>query len=166
MFLWPGAPASGSLAAFLAAVGPSPNAVGAFRPGPLGVAPHAAGAEGATAASQAAASWAAMQPAGGLGVAMPGAAAMAGQGGWPDWWAAAATAALGPDWLRADAGTSSGAVAQSPAANETAARGISAPVRGASARRRGGRAPRPPRAAATPPPPPPPVDVDLTDPRL
>ncbi|CAL5050850.1 unnamed protein product [Urochloa decumbens] len=167
VFLWPGAPATGSLAAFLAAAGPCPGAVGGAWPGAPGAAPPGGVVEGGSPLGLAAGSWPGVQAAAGMtapgwpGPMMPGASSMPAQGGWPDWWAGAATAALGPDWLRAEPGTS-GASPQSPAANETSARGVSAPVRGASTRRRGGHTPRPPRPAATATPPPP-VDVDLTD---
>lgn len=85
------------------------------------------------------------------------AGSMAGGGMGPDWWSsAAAAAALGPEWLSNILAAAS-VPAPASAANEFE-EAMSVPIRGASARRGGGRGGRAPRTPA--PIPAAPVTVD------
>jgi hypothetical protein len=204
-FAWQGGPLTGPLGALLAAAGAPPGMGAGAWPGfPSTSAPPGMGAgtwpffpsvgvppglgtraDGATKNSQAAGSTGSSTPLAGLAAgAWPPSASMAGggtdptlHGGIPDWFSGAATAALGPEWLCADLGTSGGVTrASSSTTKATPSQGIDVdednerlPVRAASGpsssrQRRGARAPRPPPASRTAPAPAS-VDVDLTNPR-
>nr|XP_034571003.1 elastin-like [Setaria viridis] len=161
-FVWPGGPPTGPLGALLAAVGVPPGMVAGAWPGGAATAagqPPAQQPGIPAAAGLAAGAWPGIPSA-----AMPASTGM--PGGWPEWWAGAAAAALGPDWLRADPQLASQETAsQEVGGNDERlpVRVTSGPVRSSSTRRRGTRAPRPPPAARTATAPAS-VDVDLTDP--
>nr|TKW37438.1 hypothetical protein SEVIR_1G047401v2 [Setaria viridis] len=70
---------------------------------------------------------------------------MAGGGVLLDWWSSTAAAALGPDWLSSILAASSPSASASAGSQSTEAREAKMPVRGASARRRGGRGGQAPR---------------------
>jgi hypothetical protein len=99
-------------------------------------------------------------------------------GGLPDWFAGAATATLGSEWLRVDFGTPGGSTRASPSITKEVpsqaidvdeenewlpVRATSGPIRGSSSCRRGGRVPRLPPSRTAPVPAS--VDVDLTSAR-
>ncbi|XP_034580950.1 uncharacterized protein [Setaria viridis] len=163
-FVWLGGPPTGPLGALLAAAGVPPGMVAGAWPGGAATAagqPPAQQPAIPAAAGLAAGAWPGIPGAwpGVPSAAMP--ASTSTPGGWPEWWAGAAAAALGPDWLRADPQLAS----QETASQEVGGNDERLPVRGSSTRRRGTRAPRPPPAARTATAPAS-VDVDLTDPSL
>jgi hypothetical protein len=194
-FAWQGGPPTGSLGALLAAAGAPPGvSAGAWRGFPTAgawpffpgahVPAASAGADGVANTCQVAESRGGGPTLAGLPTgAWPPSAAMAGggtgpavHGGLPDWFAGAATAALGSEWLHADLGTPDGSTRASSSTTKEVpsqafdvdeerlpVRASSGPIRGSSSRRRGGRVPRLPPSRTAPAPAS--VDVDLTSPR-
>ncbi|XP_022683929.1 elastin-like [Setaria italica] len=173
-FLWPGGPPTGPLGALLAAAGVPPGMVAGAWPGGAATAagqPPAQQPAIPAAAGLAAGAWPGIPGAWpGVPSAGPSASQASGipnaamPGGWPEWWAGAAAAALGPDWLRADPQQETASQEVGGNDERLPVRVTSGPVRSSSTRRRGTRAPRPPPAARTATAPAS-VDVDLTDPR-
>ncbi|XP_004987186.1 uncharacterized protein LOC101762587 [Setaria italica] len=169
LFVWHGGLPTGPLGTLLVAGGvASGMGAGAWLgiPGAAGAA-TTGGADGATQTGHVAGSWVSAP-------ATVGLATGAWPGGWLEWWVGAAAVALGLDWNRAGVSGVS-----TPTTYVTASQEVGGdeqgdewlPVwanfgsdQGSSARRQGGRAPRPPPVAGTAPAPAS-VDVDLTNPR-